>query len=98
MKKNSAEEKKRLIEQWKESGKSRWTFAKEQGIGAQTLYKWTASAKEPSGFVELRTGNKPVFLNNREMILERGETRIRIPLEMSEREMNAVTTLWKRLV
>ena len=98
MKRYSKEEKDKIIEQWKESGKSRWTFAKEQGIGAQTLYKWTNTAKGPTDFVELKTGSKTLPTNNRDIILERGETIIRIPLEMSEREMNAVTALWKRLV
>ena len=98
MKKYSEEEKEKMIEQWKKSGRSRWTFAREQGINPQTLYKWTAATKEPSGFVELRTGNDPLFPNNREIILEHGETRIRIPLEISEQEMSVVANLWKCLV
>ena len=98
MKKYSTEEKTKIIEQWKESGKSRWTFAKEQGFSVKTLYKWTGVAKEPSGFVELSRGNGLLPSSNREIILERGEMRIRIPLEISEREMNTVTALWKSLV
>ena len=98
MKKYRVEEKEKLIEQWKGSGKSQCAYAKEKGINPQTFYKWTERKKDSSSFVELKTESKWSSSNNREIILEHGETRIRIPFEISEQEMNVVITLWKYLV
>ena len=98
MKIYSAEEKEILIERWKASGKSRCAFAKEQGIALQTFCRWTINKKETSGFVELKKKLKWPEQNNRELILEHGETRIRIPLEITELEIKHVAALWRALV
>ena len=98
MKIYSEEEKETLIKRWKTSGKSRCTFAKEQGIATQTFCKWTVNQKETSDFVELKKKLKWPEQNNRELILEHGETRIRIPLGITEQEIKHIAVLWRALV
>ena len=98
MKKHPAEEKEGLIESWKASGKARRSFAQEHGISPQTFCKWVSKANNSSGFVELKAIEKlsePAI--SREIILERGETKIRVPLGISQTEMETVTTLWRML-
>jgi len=50
------EEKMRRLADWKESGKSAWAYAKENGLKQQTFAKWVKAEKEEeSGFVEIKT-------------------------------------------
>ena len=85
----SKEEKTRLLEEWKRSGKSAWAFAKEKGYKQQTFAKWVKAEKETQGgFVEIRQSVKSAI--NPEMLIEKGDIRIHIPLGMSSRELSAV--------
>ena len=98
MKRYSTEEKEKFIEGWKTSGKSKWIFAKEQGLVPQTFCKWITRKNETTNFVELRTKLKICEPTNKEIVLERGEVRIRVPFGISREEIESVAALWKLLV
>jgi transposase-like protein len=85
----SAEEKAAWLEQWKASGKGAWVFAEENGIKGQTFSKWIKK-QEGGGkqFVEI----KPAWLEPfpGEIVVEKGDIKIRLPLGMSGKEIRAV--------
>ena len=91
------EEKEKWVADWKVSGKSRWSFAKEQGLCPQTFCKWIKKKEKAAGFVELRPKVYPISLNIQEFVLERGETKMRVPSNLSQEEMNTAVTLWRSL-
>ena len=50
----SEEEKTMWLEDWRNSGKSAWAYAKENGINQQTFIKWTKAGNEAKqNFVEV---------------------------------------------
>ena len=52
--KYSEEEKAMWLEDWRQSGKSAWAYAKANGMSPQTFAKWTKTGeKEKPCFVEL---------------------------------------------
>ena len=97
MKKYSAEEKEDLIEAWKESGKSKWAFAKEHELIPQTFLKWVAKKDETINFVELTSKLKPSKETNQKIILERGNIKFKIPSEITQQGIEVVKTLWEIL-
>ena len=93
MKRYSVEERERLVEEWRQSGKSKWAFAKELGLSAQTLNNWTKKAEKEGKvqFVEVsaqlereadqgRTGllGARTFCA-REVVVEQEDARVRLP-------------------
>ena len=79
----SKEEKAMWLEDWKQSGKGAWSYAKENGLIPQTFCRWVkGEAKEASGFVEIPVQKKPKPELSREIVVEKGEIRIRIPLSV----------------
>ena len=46
MKKYSKEEKTMWLEDWKQSGKGAWLYAKENGLVPQTFVNWTKPGKK----------------------------------------------------
>jgi hypothetical protein len=72
-------EKQELIEQWKESGKSKLIFCKEIGIGYYSLLEWIRGGKRKSSQktkpsfvpVELKQAGQAVFV---QLILKNGTT------------------------
>ena len=97
MKKYNTEEKEKLIEAWKISGKSRWAFAKEQGLVPQTFLKWTRSKKETLNFVEVKAKQNLIEKNSQEIILEHGEVQIRVPSGISQQGIETAAALLKLL-
>lgn len=100
MKKCGEEEKAWLVEEWEKSGKSKRAFAMELGLNVQTFTGWTRKGSERQGFVELgegpeRRGEKAgtalvavaETLMYRETVVERGETRIRLPPGATQAEL-----------
>ena len=85
------EEKRMWLEDWRQSGKSAWSYAKGNGLNPQTFVKWTKEEKEGGPcFVEVPT---PVIKPQRqipEILIERGEVKIHIPLELGRCELRAV--------
>ena len=89
--KYSEEEKAKWIVAWKQSGKSAWTFARENGFKQQTFAKWVKAEKETkNGFVEIGNPVKSVVLGNPEILIEKGDIKIHIPIGMSKSELNDV--------
>jgi hypothetical protein len=86
----SIEEKSKLLEDWRGSGKKAWVYAKEKGINPQTFSKWT-KRKTASGFVEVKqpAGAGILALGN-EILIEKGDLKIHLPSGISVRDLCAL--------
>ena len=86
----SKEEKAMWLEDWRKSGKNAWAYAKENGLIPQTFSRW-ANAKEESKpcFVEVPTKAMSVECRQ-EMLIEKGEVKIHIPLTVSSVELRSI--------
>jgi hypothetical protein len=80
MKRYSQEEKGKWLEDWQVSGKSAWAYAKANGLNPQTFIKWAAKPVQSQSFVEIRAPQQ----ENDELLIERGEVKIHIPLGINE--------------
>jgi len=83
--KYSKEEKAMWLEDWKQSGKKAWTYAQENGLIPQTFCSWVKSETYNTpcpGFVEIPVQQKPKPEIPQEILVEKGELRIRIPLSV----------------
>ena len=92
MKQFSKEEKAMWLEDWQQSGKNAWAYAKENGLVPQTFTSWTRASKkeDKQTFVEVP---KQIFQSTRlvqEILIEKGEMRIHIPLEPVMGELNTI--------
>ena len=78
----SKEEKRKLLEKWRKSGISAWAFAREKGLCQQTFLKWKKQESKvtSAGFVEVEMA-KPYGAETN-IIIEKGDIRIRLPLEL----------------
>ena len=84
----SKAEKAKWLKDWRRSGKKAWTYAKENGLAPQTLVNWIKKESEQKhGFMEIR--QKP-FRQASEIIVEKGDTKICIPLGMNSKDIRAV--------
>ena len=88
----SDEEKDMWVEDWRQSGKSAWTYAKENGLVPQTFAGWTKkeTAAKPC-FVEIPAGVVQPPRRTQEILIEKGDVKIHIPLELGRGETRAVT-------
>ena len=86
------EEKAVWLENWKQSGKKAWTFAKENGLVPQTFVKWTKAEKETkSCFVEVSAQViEPLSQAPQIILIEKGELKIHIPLTVGRDALRAV--------
>jgi transposase-like protein len=89
--KYSEEEKAMWVEDWRQSGKNAWAYAKANGLNPQTFVKWTKiNAEEKACFVEVPA---PVIAGRQsepEILIEKGEVKIHIPLISGSRELRSV--------
>jgi hypothetical protein len=86
----SEEEKAMWLEDWRKSGKTAWTYAKENGLIPQTFVGWT----------KIKTENKPCFVEvatkvisvgrTEEILIEKGEVKIHIPLTIGSGELRTI--------
>ena len=87
----SDEEKTMWLEDWRQGGKSAWAYAKANGLNPQTFTKWTKAGMETERcFVEVPV---PVMLSTlcgQEILIEKGDVKIHIPLISGNRELRAV--------
>jgi transposase-like protein len=91
MTKYSNEEKEKWLEEWRGSGKSPWTYAKENGIRPQTFTTWVKKEKKVPGFVEIHPeAGRGTPAAQGEILIERGGLRIRLPSNTGIREVCAV--------
>jgi len=87
----SKEERAMWLEDWRKSGKTAWAYAKENGLTPQTFLGWTKPKDEANrAFVEVPT---QAFQSPRlvqEILIERGEIKIHIPLDPILGELNTI--------
>jgi len=93
----SEEEKTMWLEDWKQSGKSVWTYAKENGLNQQTFINWTkAESETKQSFVEVPavsaadTTMVKQSMSIPEILIEKGDVKIYIPLVINHNQLRAV--------
>jgi transposase-like protein len=89
----SEEEKAMWLEDWERSGKSARAYAKENGIAPQTFVNWTRKNSESGeGFIEIPIQKMPQIQEQpaREILIEKGEVKIHIPLAISCGELRTI--------
>ena len=80
------------LEDWRQSGKSAWAYAKENGLNPQTFVRWARAEpeeKNPLGearvnFVEVPTQVMAFPSRVQEILIEKGDVKIHIPLGRGE--------------
>ena len=78
----SKEEKAMWLEDWQQSGKSAWAYARENDLSPQTFLNWTkARNKKNQSLVEIPAGVFHPARLVQEILIEKGAIRIHIPLE-----------------
>ena len=88
--KYTKEEKQMWLDDWRGSGKSAWVYARENGLNAQTFVNWTKSEKEHKPcFVEVPMAAlpPPAQLPAQEILIEKGDAKIHIPLCIGRNEL-----------
>jgi len=90
----SREEKSMWVDDWKQSGKKAWTYAKENGLIPQTFCSWVkkAEGKKSAGFVEIPKQLIQPIVQTQRMVIETEGLKIRIPLTISIAELQNVLT------
>ena len=87
----SEEERGMWIDDWKQSGKSAWAYAKENGLNPQTFVKWTKSeVKAKRCFVEVPAQVVQPQIAIPEILIEKGDVRIHIPISFGCNELRAI--------
>jgi len=85
------EEKEMWIEDWRRSGKGVWAYAKANGLNPQTFSKWTkAGAEAKPCFVEIPAQVMQSPFQAPEILIERGDVKIHIPLAISSGGLRSV--------
>jgi len=84
------EEKIKYLEQWKQSGKSSYAFAKENGINTQTFLNWKKKEKRISpSFIEIPIKTIQQF-QKPEILIIKGDVKIHIPLMIGSNELRSI--------
>jgi hypothetical protein len=87
----SKEEKVLWLEDWRQSGKSAWTYAKENGLNPQTFIKWSKGETEAKTcFVQVQAQVSPTVSDIPEILIEKGDVKIHIPLVARSVELKAI--------
>ena len=88
----SKEQKTKWLEDWKQSGKSAWSFAKEKGLVPQTFSRWTKTELETKPcFVEIKTQIIPsASYTPDEILVEKRDLKIHIPLSLGGDKLRAI--------
>jgi transposase-like protein len=87
----SREERAKLLDDWRESGKSISAYVKEKGIVRWTFTKWLKAEREgKSGFVEVPTAVVKAIPQDAEILIEKGEIKIHIPLTIGGTELRTI--------
>ena len=88
--KYNEEEKAMWLEDWKQSGKKAWAYAKENSLVPQTFCSWTRRGiKAKAGFVKIRQELISPSQAER-IIIESGSIKIHIPPGLSGSELGTV--------
>jgi hypothetical protein len=87
----SGEEKAMWLEDWRRSGKKAWAYAKENGLVPQTFTSWTRSReKAEQPLVEVPVQKLQSTRHIQEILLEKGEIKIHIPLTIGSAELRTI--------
>jgi len=87
----SKEERAMWLEDWRRSGKSAWVYARENGLIPQTFSRWTKLEPEgKQGFVEVPVRVMRPSAQIPEILIEKGDVKIHIPLVMGCGELRSV--------
>ena len=94
----SEEEKELWLEDWQQSGKSAWAYARQNSLNPQTFVKWTKKeqeaksplAEEKMAFVEVPVPVIPSPSPTQEIFIEKGDVKIHIPLILGRSELRVV--------
>ena len=89
----SKEEKAMWLADWRQSGKSAWAYAKASGLNPQTFKRWTSvetGEEAKLGFVEVPMHVLAPTRNVSEILIEKGDVKIHIPLSAGSSELRAV--------
>ena len=87
----SEEEKALWLEDWRKSGKKPWTYAKENGLIPQTFVRWTkAKTENKSCLVEVPVRVLSAVEHDKEILVEKGEVKIHIPLSIGGEELRTI--------
>ena len=87
----SKEEKAKWLEDWRGSGKSAWAYAKANGLNPQTFVKWTKTGPEVKPrFVEVPVRVIKPALQMPEILIEKGNIKIHIPLMIGCSELRSI--------
>jgi len=84
----SKEEKAMWVEDWKQSGKTAWTYAKENGLVPQTFTSWTKTKnKNKQPLVEVPAKTLQSTCHHKALTIKKGEVKIHIPLTVDGEEL-----------
>ena len=87
----SKEERQMWLEDWEQSGKNAWAYAKANGLNPQTFLKWTKSRNETKqSFIEVPAQILEPPLQATEILIEKGDVKIHIPINIGSRELRSV--------
>jgi transposase-like protein len=87
----SKEEKAMWLEDWKRSGISAWAYAKENGLVPQTFVRWVKAEAEPKeSFVEVQAPMLLPVSYVPEILIEKGDIKIHIPVTLGCGELRAI--------
>jgi hypothetical protein len=87
----SKEDKVLWLEDFRRSGKSPWAYAKENGLNPQTFIRWTKSETDAKTcFVEVPVKVTTAVPSMTEIIIEKGDLKIHIPLMINRDELRAI--------
>ena len=87
----SVEEKARLLEGWKKSGKSISSYVRENGLVRWTFTKWLKAERDAKPcFVEVKPQAMPSAPRATEMLVEKRDLKIHVPLGLGRDELRAV--------
>ena len=87
----SKEEKANLLEGWKASGKSISAYVKDKGLARWTFHKWLKADRTGNPcFVEVAAPVTQPATYAPELLIEKGDIKIHIPLMVGSRELQTV--------
>jgi len=84
------EEKAMWLEDWEQSGKKAWVYAKENGLIPQTFVGWAKKrARIKSGFVEILPQSMAA-VTQAEILIEKGDIKIHLPAGFKSRDLGLI--------
>jgi hypothetical protein len=91
----SKEEKAMWLEDWRRSGKKAWRYAKENDLIPQTFCSWVKqeaylSQNQTKAFVEVPLQRIVTSQKSQEILIERADLKIRIPVGLNANEYRVV--------